>query len=99
MSQMSIVMVVSEAITHNHGVSEQKSQDVRDFRGRVLPEPATLAGYAALIQEYDLKMPFPPSLAGIALRHHPSSTDIWRLLTPRHAPADTLIGHLEFALK
>jgi Fic/DOC family protein len=96
---LAIGVVVGEAITHNYGVSEQKSQTVRDFRGRVLPEPATLAGYAALIQRYDLKVPLPPSLAGIASRHHPSSTDAWRLLTPRHAPPDTLIGHLEFALK
>jgi len=64
-----------------------------------LPEAATLAGYAALIEKYDLKVPVPPKLAGIALRHHPISTDAWQLLTPRHAPADTLIGHLEFGLK
>jgi hypothetical protein len=88
-----------EAITHNAVVGERKSQKVRDFRGRALPEAATLAGYAALIERYDLKVPLPPTLAGIALRHHPASTDAWQLLTPRHAPADTLIGHLEFALK
>jgi hypothetical protein len=91
--------MASEAITHNVLVSEQKSQDVRDFRGRVLPEAAILAGYAALIEKYDLKVSLPPRLAGIALRHHPTSTEAWRLLTPRHAPEDTLIGHLEFALK
>lgn len=78
---------------------EQISLTVRDFRGRGLPEPATVAGYAALIERYHLKIPLPPRLAGIAARHHPESTDAWLLLTPRHAPADTLGAQLEFALK
>jgi len=93
------VLMVSEALTHNALVSEQKSQGVRDFRERALPETATLAGYAALIEKYDLKVLLPPRLAGIALRHHPTSTEAWRFMTPRHASEDTLIGHLEFALK
>jgi hypothetical protein len=69
------------------------------FRGRELPEPAQLAGYAELIDRYNLRLPLPPRLAAIAGRHHPESTPEWLLLTPRHAPADTLGGHLEFALK
>lgn len=69
------------------------------FRGRDLPEPARTAGYAELIERYALRVPLPPRLAGIAGRHHPESTPEWLLLTPRHAPADTLAGHLEFALK
>jgi hypothetical protein len=51
------VLMAGEAITHNELVSEQKSQDVRDFRGRALPEAAILAGYAAFIEQYDLKAP------------------------------------------
>lgn len=78
---------------------ERISLTVRDFRGRGLPEPATVAGYAALIERYHLKIPLPPRLAGIAARHHPESTDAWLLLTPRHAPEDTLGAQLEFALK
>jgi hypothetical protein len=72
---------------------------VNSFRGRDVPEPARLAGYAALIDRYGLQLPLPPRLAGIAGRHHPESTTDWLLLTPRHAPADTLGAHLEFALK
>jgi hypothetical protein len=49
------MLMASEAITHNALVGEQKSQDVRDFRGRVLPEAAILAGYAVLIEKYDLR--------------------------------------------
>lgn len=72
---------------------------VSAFRGRDLPEPARLAGYAALIERFDLRVPLPPRLAGIAGRHHPVSTSEWLLLTPRHAPADSLGAQLEFALK
>jgi hypothetical protein len=72
---------------------------VSAFRGRDLPEPARLAGYAALIERFDLRIPLPSRLAGIAGRHHPDSTSEWLLLTPRHAAADSLGAQLEFALK
>jgi hypothetical protein len=72
---------------------------VTDFRGRPLPEAGWPTGYAALIERYDLPVPPPPRLAAIALRHHPTSTDAWRMLTPRHRPEDSLQGHLTFALK
>jgi hypothetical protein len=77
----------------------RESQLVNAFRGRTLNEPAMLAGYSALMDRYGLKVPIPPRLAGIAARHHPESTAEWLLLTPRHAPQDSLGGHLEFALK
>lgn len=72
---------------------------VRNFRGRPLPEPAIPVGYAALIGRYDLRVPLPPRLTGIADRFRPESTDEWQLLNPRRAPEDSLAGHLEFALK
>jgi len=75
------------------------TQEVIDFRGRLLPELGRPAGYAALIERYDLRLPLPPRLAAIAARHHPTSTGAWRMLTPRHRPEDTLQGHLVFALK
>lgn len=59
-----------------------------------------MAGYAWLIDRFDLRAPLPPVLTATAARHHPSSSDEWRLLTPRHAPKQDLLGaHLEFALK
>ena len=64
-----------------------------------LPEPGKPAGYAALAVRYDLQVPLPSRLTAIAERHHPASTNEWRMLTPRHAPDDSLHGHLEFALK
>jgi Fic family protein len=80
-------------------LSERISQAVNHFRGRSLPEPATLAGYAALMERYALQLPTPPHLAAIAERHHPASTLEWLLLTPRHRPEPSLIGDLVFALK
>lgn len=69
------------------------------FRERPLPERAALAGYASLIDQYGLPLPLPPTLAGIADRHRKQSHLGWQLLTPRHRPANTLEGHLVFALK
>jgi hypothetical protein len=80
-------------------MSDRKQQLVNDFRDRALPEPGSPAGYAGLIEEYDLKVPLPPRLTATTGRHHPISTENWQLLTPRHHPADTLQGQLEFALK
>ncbi|WP_419936039.1 Fic family protein [Candidatus Palauibacter sp.] len=70
-----------------------------NIRGRVLPEPGTPAGYAALILRHDLRVPPPPRLTAIAERHRPSSTREWRMLPPGRAPDESLQGQLEFALK
>lgn len=72
---------------------------LRDFAGRPLPEPGTPAGYAAIVQHCGLRTPLPPRLTALARRHHPSSTDDWLMLTPRHRPTPDLAGHLAFALK
>lgn len=72
---------------------------MRHFHGRRLPEPGVPVGYAALVDEHALSVPLPPRLTAIADRHHPESTPEWQMLTPRHEPAQTLQGHLEFALK
>lgn len=62
-------------------------------------EQATLAGYAAIIRAYKLKSPLPPVTFGIGQRHRESKHPYLHILTPRHKPADTLEGHLTFALK
>ncbi|MGV0760806.1 Fic family protein [Tistrella mobilis] len=69
------------------------------FRDRRLPAPATPAGYAALIEAYRLNVPLPRRLFAIGIRHRIVEDDAWRLLTPRHAPAGDLTGHLVFALR
>jgi Fic family protein len=80
-------------------MGEWIAQPVIHFRGRALPEPAIPAGYAALIERFDLPVPIPSRLAATAMRHHPGVDPAWHLLTPRHRPSDTLQGQLVFALK
>jgi len=69
------------------------------FQDRRLPEPATPAGYAALIDAYSLQVPIPRVLCAIGRRHRMVEAAGWRISTPRHAPDATLEGHLTFALK
>ncbi len=80
-------------------MSEWLSHTVTDFRGRALPEPAIPAGYAAIIEHYDLSVPLPPFLAAYAERHHPRSSTDWIVLTPRHAPEPNLGDQLIFAFR
>jgi Fic/DOC family len=79
--------------------STQFSGPVTVFHEQSLPEAATPAGYAALIEAFRLDVPLPRTLCAIASRHKTLMRDGWHLLTPRHAPAASLAGHLTFALK
>ena len=69
------------------------------FHERTLPERATPAGYAALIDAFQLQVPLPRTLSATGEHHRIRSAGGWRILTPRHAPPATLEGHLTFALK
>ena len=65
-----------------------------------VPEPnISLAGYAALIDMYQLRVPTPRQLSAISTKHRKYDTPTWRVFTPRHAPENTLYGQLVFALK
>jgi hypothetical protein len=75
------------------------SGPVTVFQEQRLPEPATPAGYAALIDAFALEVPTPATLCAIGVRHRMIERDGWKLYTPRHKPAATLEGHLTFALK
>jgi len=80
--------------------NQRISQSVRVFHELLLPEDdMLLAGYAALIQRYSLRVPIPLRLAVISARHKRYETENWTVFTPKHTPADTLAGHLTFALK
>jgi Fic family protein len=52
-----------------------------------------------LIDAYRLKVPIPRTLSATGAHHRVRQESGWRILTPRHAPAKTLEGHLSFALK
>ena len=80
-------------------VNNQFSGSVTFFRGTRLPEQATLAGYSALIDFYDLEVPLPRILFATGKQHRITKSSGWHILTPRHAPQSSLSGHLFFALK
>jgi hypothetical protein len=70
------------------------------FQGISLPEADALpAGYAALIDGYDLKVPLPDTLAIISRKHKQYRQGRWAVFTVRHKPNDTLGAHVNFALR
>jgi hypothetical protein len=75
------------------------SGSVTVFHEMALPERATPAGYAALIDAFGLRAPLPRTLSATGERHRVTNAGGWRILTPRHAPPATVEGHLTFALK
>lgn len=75
------------------------SQEISVFHGRVAPEKGLLVGYGAIIDRLQLQVPLPAQLALISEKRRQYKTSDWIIYTPRHEPADTLYGHLVFALK
>jgi Fic family protein len=76
------------------------SQKFSVFHNRHLPEKeSVLAGYSALIQLYELQIPLPEKLSAISKKHQKYEENDWMMLTPRHAPDNSLYGQLVFALK
>ncbi len=64
-----------------------------------LDEGVTLAGYAAIIEAHNLRVPLPDYLCAIGTKHKKYTFENWQIFTPRHKPEETLYGHLTFALK
>ena len=80
--------------------NKQNSQSVTIFHDYPLPEAkAKPVGYSALIADYNLAVPLPDSLCAIGEKHKKYQKGQWHVFTPRHAPENTLYGHLTFALK
>ena len=80
-------------------IPARKSEAARLIQHRVPPTEATVAGYAWLIERFGLRVPRPAKRAAISAKHRVIDTAEWLILTPRHAPEDSLGGHLRFALK
>ncbi len=80
-------------------MNKRFSEAVTVFHGYRLPEKAVPVGYAALIDAYNLAVPFPYRLCAISAKHRKIEEREWRLFTPRHAPDPSLEGHLKFAIK
>lgn len=80
--------------------SNQYSQHIKAFHDfPVLEEGATLAGYAALIADYNLSVPALDSFCAIGTKHKKYEEGGWRFFTPRHKPESDLLSQLTFALK
>ena len=80
-----IVIVVS---------NDRFSGFVTVLRERKLPTLAIPAGYAALLDAYDLEAPLPRTLCVTGERHKFLEESGWRVYSPRYAPAESLAGHL-----
>jgi Fic family protein len=75
------------------------SQELPVFHGRQLPEPGKIVGYAALISVFELKMSMPQIIVLISNKTRQYANEQWKVLTPRHQPAETLYRQIAFALK
>ena len=74
-------------------IYNQFSQYLTLFHALPALEAGTfLAGYAALIQTHDLRVPIPDHLCAIGTKHKKFDYERWRIFTPRHRPEDTLQG-------
>ena len=69
------------------------------FQERTAPEEGYIVGYGAIIRFYNFPAPLPDRLALISQKHKQYETEEWIVLTPRHMPGNSLMGHLTFALK
>ena len=84
-------------------MSNEYSQKVSVFHGRVTPESGVLAGYAFLIAQIEKDtgeiFPLPNQLAIITEKHQRYNTKQWQVFTIRHKPNEDLTSHIVFALK
>jgi Fic/DOC family protein len=94
-----IKLASTESKFVNASQNNQFSGPVTVFHGRRLPETATPAGHSALFDAFELNAPMPRTLAATSDRHRVTTESGWQILTPRHAPEPTIVGHLTFALK
>ena len=75
------------------------SQEILVFHGLTAPEAGLLAGYSAVINCYELKVPLPSKLCIISARNRKYATEGWMVFGPKYQPDETLLAHLTFALK
>lgn len=75
------------------------SQETLVFHGLTAPETGLLAGYSAVINHYELRVPLPSKLCIISARNRKYATEGWMVFGPTYQPDETLLAHLTFALK
>ena len=77
--------------------SARDSRSAHAFHGHPPEATATPAGYAWLVERFDLRVPTLARRLAISSKHRVIESPEWLILTPRHAPADSLAGHLKLA--
>ena len=86
-------------LVHGCSCAESFFGSYKGFSGTASPRDSDAGGLRALIGAYDLQVPLPRRLSGIAERHSFMEQDGWRIYSPRYKPDPSLKGHLTFALK
>lgn len=80
--------------------SNQFEHKVTVFRKYTLPESGIkLAGYSALIHQYELQVPLPETISAISEKHRSYKEGKWQVFKTVQEPDPTLLGHLVFAFK
>ncbi|MGE7152335.1 Fic family protein [Methylorubrum rhodesianum] len=74
-------------------------EPVIEFRGRYLPVAARLAGYAALIEKFDLRVPLHHEMAAVSTKNTRRKEDGWAIYPNAMYPGTGTIDNLIFALK
>ncbi len=77
----------------------QFSVKISIFNGRKTPEEGTLVGYGAIIQAFQLEMPYPSCLSLVSDKRREYKTEEWNVYSSKAEIKDTLYKHLVFAIK
>ncbi len=80
---------------------ELNSLDVPRFQRKTVPAGNRLAGFAAIVKHFGMKIPVrrPTAVGEGHLKGGQKGQDGWRLLDARYWPGTTFAEHLEFALR
>ncbi|MCF8232151.1 MAG: Fic family protein [Bacteroidales bacterium] len=75
------------------------SQEISIFHGLKAPEKGIIVGYGAIIDAYNLQMPFPYHLSLISKKRRSYKTEKWNVFTSKLHFEDSLYKHLIFSFK
>ncbi len=75
------------------------SKSITAFQGRTAPEEGFLAGYAAIIEAFQLQIPLPLNLCLISNKNRKYQVENWKVFSSKYLPEDSLYKQFAFALK
>jgi Fic family protein len=80
-------------------MSNEISYSASVFNGFIVPEKGFIAGYAAMIHAWELKMPYPSIISLVSEKNIKYTNESWQVFSNSYLPEDTLFKHIVFALK